>query len=151
MQAHPIFVNNPVLFYPDGVRSDERKKPAICFLVDGDEFVDVLEFRNGMNFQHRGVRHVDDPALQTQPGSKVQGAWDYAPGVAYDFDKPEQGEVVSHRDAEQVADDIDSRILTLAREGKDPKQIATALSTKGWNAERVKAVLDRYREGVTAT
>lgn len=135
----PLEVSNPCLFYANGVREPGHGRPCICSMREGDEFVRLIEIRSGTNAEHRSVRHVDDPVFDLAPGLRKQGVWDYSPGIVYDF---------GPKPAAEGDKGIEATVVELAKQGKQPGQIAAAIATKGWTAARIQQFLESRSNAV---
>jgi hypothetical protein len=132
----PLFVGNPCLFYPDGVRNGSGR-PCIMQSRNNHEIIDLVEVCSGINRGHSGVRHIDDPFLNKNPQHRKSfgepstqgGTWDYCEGHSYAFLLPGQ--------IPRFAQDVVARVFELHWEGKGDSEIASTLTIKGLTTEVV--------------
>jgi hypothetical protein len=139
----PLGVNNPVLFWPRGVRVGDPR-PGVMLRRENDDSVLILEFRAGQNVERPCVRHVDDPYFIDHPRARESsqsggGAWDYVPGHKYTWYVPAQVRDVEL--FEGLSLEVAQGIMHMANLGHPPEFIATTFSKKGFNKERIAEFL----------
>lgn len=141
---HPLFINNPCLWYPSGVR-DGNGRPCIMLARENHYQVTLLEFRVGESYRHACVRHVDDPYLEVNPRARLAreerdgGAWDYCEGTAYAFELPRAKKPIEPA-AWPFDEQVGQQILALNKQGNDAGQIAGNLHLPNVN----KAVIEKF-------
>lgn len=127
------------LFYPRGVRLGEPL-PALVFRNQGGGLLDLRVQRWGDPQGHQGVRHVDDPYFVERPELREKlGAWDFCDGeTPAKAPEVETGEPLdNHQHREEV--------ISQARQGYTPPQIASRMSLKGLTAAKIDAFLREYQ------
>jgi hypothetical protein len=138
----PLYVSNPCVWYPQGVRDADSARPCIMLRREGPQSVTLVEIRGGQNATHQQVRHVDDPQVLKNPpahqhhdsgdGSGYGGVWDYSQGVAYDFPLPITK--VMQAKPWPFDEQVGQQIADLANQDKTPAEIAGLIARKGVNA-----------------
>ena len=161
----PLFPTNPCLWYPSGERQANEGRPCIMKERENHEFITLLEFRCGENYEHKAVRHVDDPHLAANPRIRRAGlethasggAWDYAQGHVYGFELPAGvrhlfgppraplSQPLYQPPAWPFDSETESKIVVLASQGRTPAEIASNLALPGVKA----AVISKYLEAAS--
>lgn len=145
MKNYDIGVGWPVQFFEDGT-PQTAPHPAFVSYAHKNGMIDLVVFdRYGGDARPRkSVRHIDDPALESNPVIRLEdGAWDFIPGFPeppekIDPVKNSAGRAIRAQNMEEFA------CLMAAQEvgEADYDKISKKLRTAGWTKARVQSFLE---------
>lgn len=144
--APEVPVSMPIQWFAN---ADRKRTPRAGTVVgiENNISLSILLFPDrGVVRRMDGVRHIEDPFLQTcQHEHRVnKGAWDFVPGLRPQIETTGLTELIYGQDSKAELDE-DAELLRLHGQGLSAVEIAEQLGDQ-WNHQKVNGRLRRYKD-----